>query len=70
RAPYDEFPDQNNKLIAKFVENDPEAYLIDWYSASNPHESWFDGDGTHMNAKGNKHYVKLIDEVLASVYGE
>ena len=70
RAPYDEFPDQNNKLIAKFVENDPEAYLIDWYSTSNPHESWFDGDGTHMNAKGNKHYVEVIDEVLASVYGE
>ena len=70
RAPYDEFPDRNNKLIQTFVDNDPEAYLIDWYTTSNPHENWFDGDGTHMNAEGNKHYVELIDQVLTSVYGE
>lgn len=70
RAPYDEFPDQNNKLIKKFVESDEQAYLIDWYSASNKHENWFDGDGTHMNQEGNKHYVELIDEVLTSVYGD
>ncbi len=70
RAPYDEFPDRNNKIIKTFVDSDPNAYLIDWYSESNAHENWFDGDGTHMNAEGNKHYVELIDQVLTSVYGE
>ena len=70
RAPYDEFPDHNNKIIKAFVDNDPQAYLIDWYSESNPHENWFDGDGTHMNPEGNVHYVDLVDRVLTSVYGE
>ena len=70
RAPYDEFPDRNNKIIKDFCDKDPQAYLIDWYSVSNPHENWFDGDGTHMNAEGNKHYVELIDQVLTGVYGE
>ncbi len=70
RAPYDEFPDRNNKIIKTFVDSDPNAYLIDWYSESNAHENWFDGDGTHMNPEGNVHYVDLIDKVLTSVYGE
>ncbi len=70
RAPYDEYPTKNNRIIRKFVKNDPNAYLIDWYACSNDHEEYFDGDGTHMNPKGNKKYVELYKKTIDPVYKE
>ena len=70
RAPYDEYPDKNNKIIKEFCKKDKNAYLIDWYSESNDHENWFDGDGTHMNLKGNGKYVALYKKVIDPVYEE
>lgn len=49
-----------NKRLAEGVARWPQASLIDWYAISNPHESWFVEDKTHLSYSGARVYVDTI----------
>ena len=41
--------------------------VVDWYGYSANRNDLFDGDGTHLNAKGAKEYLQLIYEAVKDV---
>ena len=68
RIPHDTFEEESNSKIKKFVEENDHTYLIDWYTASEGHDEYFDADDTHLLPAGAKAYAKCIKEAVLDAY--
>lgn len=60
--------DINNKLLEQAAETYDNATLIDWYSYSSGHDTWFDGDGTHLKPSGCEKYLTMVKNALVAYY--
>lgn len=49
-----------NKSIQKTAQAHKNVHVIDWYSYSKGHTSWFASDNVHPSDKGNIYYTRLI----------
>ena len=57
-----------NEAINASLERNPKvAAVVDWYGASEGHDEYFAGDGTHLTAEGAQAYIALISDALASI---
>ena len=52
--------EQTNRELAAGAERHPNVTLIDWYGASEGHDEYFGGDGTHLTPEGAEAYIGLI----------
>ena len=68
RAPYATWEDSNNQEMHEFVKANPNTYLIDWYTASEGHSEYFDGDETHVNSTGAQAFIDCIKNAVLPVY--
>ena len=68
RAPYATWEDSNNQEMHEFVNANPNTYLIDWYTASEGHSEYFDGDETHVNSTGAQAFIDCIKNAVLPVY--
>ena len=57
---YTDWVDYTNDAIAYTPERYPNVKVVDWYSASEGHDEYFAGDGTHLTSDGAAAYVELI----------
>ena len=57
-----------NAEIARAPERHPNVVVVDWYRASEGHDEYFAGDGTHLTEDGARAYVALIDEAIRKSY--
>lgn len=53
---------KSNAAIAEVAATYKNVDVIDWYAASEGHDEYFNGDGTHLSMKGGKVYWSLIAE--------
>lgn len=60
--------DINNELLAKAAADRDNVSLIDWYSYSAGHDSWFEGDGTHLKPSGCDKYMEMVSAALTDYY--
>ena len=60
-----DWQDGTNEAIARTPERHPNVTVIDWLGASEGHDEWFAGDGTHLNAEGAQAYIGLIKDAIA-----
>lgn len=68
RAPYATWEDSNNQEMHEFVKANPNTYLIDWYTASEGHSEYFDGDEMHVNSTGAQAFIDCIKNAVLPVY--
>lgn len=68
RIPHETFETETNEKIKKFVEENEHTYMIDWYTASEGHNEYFDADDTHLLPAGAKAYAKCIKEAVLDAY--
>ena len=50
----------NNTLFDDVVKRTPNAVLVDWFSASDPHPEIFTEDGVHLQPPGRRLYAQTI----------
>lgn len=60
--------DINNEYLEKAAETHDNVELIDWYSYSSGHDTWFDGDGTHLKPSGCEKYLTMVKNALTAHY--
>ena len=53
-----------NAEIARAPERHANVVVIDWYSASQDHDEYFAGDGTHLTDEGAHAYISLIRQAI------
>ena len=53
-----------NAEIARTPERHPNVTVIDWYGASEGHDEYFAGDGTHLTDEGAHAYIQLIYDAI------
>lgn len=53
-----------NEAIARAADRYDNVSVIDWYGYSANRNDVFDGDGTHLNAKGANEYLNLVYEAV------
>lgn len=56
--------DYINGLLAKFCEDTPNAYLVDWYDYAKGKKDLFAQDLVHPNVKGSEAYAKIVARAL------
>lgn len=56
-----------NELLAKTAAANPKVTLVDWYSASEDQDDYFEPDATHLVPKGAKAYAALLAEAVQSL---
>ena len=56
--------EQTNQSIANTPARHANVTVIDWYGASEGHDDWFAGDGTHLTSEGAHGYIGLIKEAI------
>lgn len=56
-----------NGLLAETAAVNPKITLVDWYSASENQDDYFEPDGTHLVPKGAKAYAALLAEAVHSL---
>lgn len=61
RSPFNN-PEISNETLQRAQERYPNIRVIDWAAASEGHEEYFDGDGTHLTDEGAWAFVGLIKE--------
>lgn len=61
RSPFNN-PEISNEALQRAQERYPNIRVIDWAAASEGHEEYFDGDGTHLTDEGAWAFVGLIKE--------
>lgn len=59
-----------NEAIARAAETHPNVTIVDWYGASEGHDEYFAGDGTHLTPEGAHAYIQLIKDALAKMVDE
>ena len=52
----------NNEMIKNVTNSHDNVKIIDWLSASQDHNDWFESDGIHLSKEGISAYVSLIKE--------
>ncbi|MBR3160402.1 MAG: acyltransferase [Atopobiaceae bacterium] len=52
----------NNEMIKNAASSHDNVQVIDWLSASQDHDDWFEDDGIHLNQEGISAYVSLVKE--------
>lgn len=50
----------NNNLLAACVHRHRNAHLIDWFTYSHRHTSWFAPDGYHLTSQGAYYYARFV----------
>jgi hypothetical protein len=50
----------NNKRLARCADTYARVHLIDWYSRSKSHGSWFARDGYHLTRTGARRYAGIL----------
>ena len=55
-----------NDEIARAPERHPNVVVVDWHGASEGHDEYFAGDGTHLNEVGARAYIDLIRKAIES----
>lgn len=53
-----------NAELASAAERHPNVVLIDWFGASEGHDEYFAGDGTHLTEEGAQAYIQLIRDAI------
>ncbi|WP_420488785.1 acyltransferase family protein [Paenibacillus caui] len=53
-----------NDALAKAAEGPGNITLVDWYTASEEKDAYFEADGVHLKPKGAKAYAALVMEAL------
>ena len=53
-----------NQALSDAANRHANVSLIDWYSLSDNHTDWFDGDGTHLSIAGAKAYTDMIYDAI------
>ena len=59
-----------NDGLKEYVNNHPNAYLVDWYEAGLGHPEYFAADKIHLNSSGMDAYAKSIYDAIYNVYKE
>ena len=57
-----------NEQIMAAPDRYDNVITVDWYAASEGHDEYFAGDGTHLTDEGAHAYIALIDEALRSSF--
>lgn len=65
---YTDWFQSTNEAIARAPERHPNVTVVDWYTASEGHEEYFAGDGTHLTSEGAHAYVALIQQAVQDIY--
>ena len=68
RVPHETFETETNEKIIKFVEENEHTYMIDWYTASEGHNEYFDADDTHLVPTGAKAYADCVKKAVLEAY--
>ena len=68
RVPHETFETETNEKIKKFVEENEHTYMIDWYTASEGHNEYFDADDTHLVPTGAKAYADCVKKAVLEAY--
>ena len=55
-----------NEQIMAAPDRYPNVTTIDWYAASEGHDEYFAGDGTHLTQEGAHAYIQLIYDTIAA----
>ncbi len=58
----------NNALLQDAANNHDNVTLVDWFDASEGHDEYFDGDGTHLTPTGCEAYIAMLRSALADLY--
>ena len=61
-----EWLESTNAELAAACERHDNVTLVDWYGASQGHDEYFAGDGTHLTPEGAQAYIGLIRDTLES----
>ena len=61
-----EWLESTNAEINRTPERHPNVTVIDWFGASEGHDEYFVGDGTHLTEEGQRAYIALIQDALRS----
>ncbi len=70
RSPQD-WTDSTNQVIADIPSRHPNVVgIIDWYGASEGHDEYFAGDGTHLTEEGAQAYIDLISSTVREYAAE
>jgi hypothetical protein len=54
----------NDQLLQQVADEHDNVKVIDWYSASADHDSWFAGDGEHLSDEGKAAYAETVKTAL------
>ena len=61
---------ETNAALDRAVERYSNVQVIDWYSLSASHGTWFDGDGTHLSSEGAQAYIDMVHDAIGSLLPE
>ncbi|WP_195574177.1 acyltransferase family protein [Paenibacillus sp. 1001270B_150601_E10] len=59
--------DRVNDALDEIAADMPNVTLVDWYSASADHDSYFSPDGVHLEAEGAKAYAELLASCIKNL---
>ena len=57
-----------NENINKLAEKYDNLHVIDWYTLSRGHSTWFYKDGIHLPPEGRKEYTNIVYNAIKEVY--
>ena len=61
---------ETNAALDRAAERYGNVQVIDWYSLSSSHGTWFDGDGTHLSSEGAQAYIDMVHDAIGSLLPE
>ena len=61
---------ETNAALDRAAERYGNVQVIDWYSLSASHGTWFDGDGTHLSSEGAQAYIDMVHDAIGSLLPE
>ncbi|MHB1802221.1 MAG: SGNH/GDSL hydrolase family protein, partial [Actinomycetes bacterium] len=56
----------NDRELAAWVPQYPNAVMVNWYRASGGHPEYFSSDGVHLTPVGAQAYARLVVATIAS----
>lgn len=56
--------DTVNNDLQKAVDEIPNTVLVDWFSASKGHDSYFNPDGVHLTPEGASNYADMLSQAI------
>ena len=53
-----------NSDLQKIAAEMPNTTLVDWFSASQGHDSYFNSDGVHLTPEGAGYYAAMLSQAI------